>query len=171
MQDWEVKFKSLFKNAVVDKALMQKFESFKLPRFVSEYIVQQFIDEHGFENGVIKIEEFLNKHYPKSTATDYLHYIIQEEGEINIIDNFNKTIDQKLNTIKFNDNIFDNFNEFRDNMTNINNKIDDIKNYVIEKYPNHSEYLAIYILRYKAIEWNNMSLLDGSYIYKLLSCH
>ena len=53
----------------------------------------------------------------------------------------------------------------------VDNKIDDIKNYVIEKYPNHSEYIATYILRYKAIEWNNMSLLDGSYIYKLLSCH
>ena len=88
MENWEIKLKNLFENAVVDKALMQKFESFKLPRFVSEYIVQQFIDEHGFEVGVIKIEEFLNKHYPRSTATDFLHYTIQEDGEINIIDNF-----------------------------------------------------------------------------------
>jgi len=88
MENWEIKLKNIFENAVVDKALMQKFESFKLPRFVSEYIVQQFIDEHGFEIGIIKIEEFLNKHYPRSTATDLLHYTIQQEGEINIIDNF-----------------------------------------------------------------------------------
>lgn len=88
MLEWEIKFKELFENAVVNKGLMQKFESFKLPRFVSEYIVQMFIDEHGFEAGILKIEEFLNKHYPKSTATDYLHYMIQEDGEINIIDNF-----------------------------------------------------------------------------------
>ena len=74
MEIWEIKLKKYFENAVVDKELMQKFESFKLPRFVSEYIVQQFIEEHGFEKGIIKIEEFLNNHYPKSTATDFLHY-------------------------------------------------------------------------------------------------
>ena len=60
MEIWEIKLKEYFEYAVVDKELMQKFESFKLPRFVSEYIVQQFIEEHGFEKGVIKIEEFLN---------------------------------------------------------------------------------------------------------------
>lgn len=92
MEIWEIKLKKYFENAVVDKELMQKFESFKLPRFVSEYIVQQFIEEHGFEKGVIKIEEFLNTHYPKSTATDFLHYKIQEEGEINIIDNFKVSV-------------------------------------------------------------------------------
>lgn len=92
MEIWEIKLKKYFENAVVDKELMQKFESFKLPRFVSEYIVQQFIEEHGFENGVVKIEEFLNNHYPKSTATDFLHYRIQEEGEINIIDNFKVSV-------------------------------------------------------------------------------
>lgn len=92
MEIWEIKLKKYFENAVVDKELMQKFESFKLPRFVSEYIVQQFIEEHGFEKGVIKIEEFLNAHYPKSTATDFLHYKIQEEGEINIIDNFKVSV-------------------------------------------------------------------------------
>lgn len=92
MEIWEIKLKKYFENAVVDKELMQKFESFKLPRFVSEYIVQQFIEEHGFENGVIKIEEFLNAHYPKSTATDFLHYKIQEDGEINIIDNFKVSV-------------------------------------------------------------------------------
>lgn len=92
MEIWEIKLKEYFENAVVDKELMQKFESFKLPRFVSEYIVQQFIEEHGFEKGVIKIEEFLNNHYPKSTATDFLHYKIQEEGEINIIDNFKVSV-------------------------------------------------------------------------------
>ena len=73
--------KEYFENAVVDKELMQKFESFKLPRFVSEYIVQQFIEEHGFEKGIIKIEEFLNNHYPKSTATDFLHYKIQNNDK------------------------------------------------------------------------------------------
>jgi ATP-dependent Lon protease len=88
MQNWEVKLKHAFENAVVNKGLMQKFESFKLPRFVSEYIVQQFIDEYGFEVGVVKIEEFLNKHYPKNNSTDLLHYTIQKDGEVNIIDNF-----------------------------------------------------------------------------------
>ena len=36
MEIWEIKLKEYFENAVVDKELMQKFESFKLPRFVSE---------------------------------------------------------------------------------------------------------------------------------------
>lgn len=92
MPEWEEKFKRLFGNAVVNKRLMQQFENFKLPRFVSEYIVQMFIDEHGFELGVSKMEEFLNKHYPQATAIDYLHYTIQEKGEINIIDNFKVNI-------------------------------------------------------------------------------
>ncbi|MFT5659907.1 MAG: putative ATP-dependent Lon-type protease [Sulfurimonas sp.] len=90
--EWEYKLKQHYKSAVVDKGLMLKFESFKLPRFVSEYIVSTFIDQHGLKDGLVKVEEFLSKHYPKPNSTDLLHYRIQTEGSISIIDNFKVSV-------------------------------------------------------------------------------
>jgi len=90
--EWENKLKQNYESAVVDKGLMLKFESFKLPRFVSEYIVSTFIDQHGLQDGLVKVEEFLSKHYPKPNSTDLLHYRIQTEGFISIIDNFKVSV-------------------------------------------------------------------------------
>jgi len=89
---WENKLKQNYESAVVDKGLMLKFESFKLPRFVSEYIVSTFINQHGIKDGLVKVEEFLSKHYPKPNSTDLLHYRIQTEGSISIIDNFKVSV-------------------------------------------------------------------------------
>lgn len=90
--DWENKLKQYYGSAVVDKGLMLKFESFKLPRFVSEYIVSNFIEQHGEKEGILKVEEFLSTYYPKPNSTDMLHYKIQQENEINIIDNFKVSV-------------------------------------------------------------------------------
>lgn len=89
---WEHKLKEFYGSAVVDKGLMLKFESFKLPRFVSEYIVSNFIEQHGEKDGVVKVEEFLSTYYPKPNSTHMLHYRIQQENEINIIDNFKVSV-------------------------------------------------------------------------------
>lgn len=89
---WENKLKQYYGSAVVDKGLMLKFESFKLPRFVSEYIVSNFIEQHGEKEGILKVEEFLSTYYPKPNSTDMLHYRIQQENEINIIDNFKVSV-------------------------------------------------------------------------------
>lgn len=86
--DWEYKLKEYYGSAIVDKELMLKFESFKLPRFVSEYLVSLFIEQHGLKDGIVKVEEFLSKYYPRPNSTDMLHYRIQQEGFIDIIDNF-----------------------------------------------------------------------------------
>jgi len=90
--EWEYKLKQYYGSAVVDKELMLKFESFKLPRFVSEYIVSNFIEQHGLKDGIVKVEEFLSAYYPKPNSTDLLHYRIQQEGSINIIDNFKVSV-------------------------------------------------------------------------------
>ena len=90
--EWEHKLKNYYTTAVVDKGLMLKFESFKLPRFVSEYIVSNFIDQYGLKDGLTKVDEFLSKHYPKPNSTDLLHYRIQIEGSISIIDNFKVSV-------------------------------------------------------------------------------
>lgn len=90
--EWENKLKQYYGSAVVDKGLMLKFESFKLPRFVSEYIVSNFIEQYGEKEGVLKVEEFLSTYYPKPNSTDMLHYKIQQENEINIIDNFKVSV-------------------------------------------------------------------------------
>ncbi len=90
--NWEKKLKKHYEIAVVDKGLMLKFESFKLPRFVSEYVVSNFIEEHGLEDGILKVEEFLSTYCPKPNSTDMLHYKIQVDGEINIIDNFKVSV-------------------------------------------------------------------------------
>ena len=49
------KTKTSFESAVVDKGLMLKFESFKLPRFVSEYVVSNFIEQNGLKDGIVKV--------------------------------------------------------------------------------------------------------------------
>lgn len=90
--EWEKKLKLHYESAVVDKGLMLKFESFKLPRFVSEYVVSNFIEENGLQDGIVKVEEFLSTYCPKPNSTDLLHYKIQTDGEINIIDNFKVSV-------------------------------------------------------------------------------
>lgn len=92
MENWEIKLKTFFGNAVVDKGLMQKFDSYKLPRFVSEYLISQYIDEYGLDKGIEVMDEFLAKHFPKPNSTNFMHYKIQQEGEINIIDNFKVSV-------------------------------------------------------------------------------
>ncbi|HHH54782.1 MAG TPA: BREX system Lon protease-like protein BrxL, partial [Bacteroidetes bacterium] len=89
---WESKLKEHYDSAVVDKGLMFKFESFKLPRFVSEYVVSNFIEQYGLDEGILKVEEFLSNYCPKPNSTDMLHYKIQTDGEINIIDNFKVSV-------------------------------------------------------------------------------
>lgn len=86
--EWERKLKLHYESAVVDKGLMLNFESFKLPRFVSEYVVSNFIELNGLQDGIVKVEEFLSTYCPKPNSTDLLHYKILTDGEINIIDNF-----------------------------------------------------------------------------------
>jgi len=88
MNEWEKKLKLYYKGAIVDKGLMLKFENFRLPRFVTEYFVSDYIEQYGLKNGLIKINTFLDKYYPKPNSTNLLHYKIQEEGSIKIIDNF-----------------------------------------------------------------------------------
>ena len=90
--EWEVKLQQHYGSASVDKGLMMRFETLKMPRFVSEYIASTFIDKYGMQEGLIKIEEFLSLHYPKPNSTDLLHYKIQTEGEIVIIDNFKVSV-------------------------------------------------------------------------------
>ena len=90
--EWELKLQQHYGSASVDKGLMMRFETLKMPRFVSEYIASTFIDEHGMKEGLIKIEEFLSLYYPKPNSTDLLHYKIQTEGEIVIIDNFKVSV-------------------------------------------------------------------------------
>lgn len=90
--EWERKLKLHYESAVVDKGLMLKFESFKLPRFVSEYVVSDFIEQNGLQDGIIKVEEFLSTYCPRPNSTDLLHYKIQTDGEINIIDNFKVSV-------------------------------------------------------------------------------
>jgi len=90
--EWERKLKLHYESAVVDKGLMMRFESFKLPRFVSEYVVSNFIEQHGVQDGIVKVEEFLSLNCPKPNSTDMLHYKIQIDGEINIIDNFKVSV-------------------------------------------------------------------------------
>jgi ATP-dependent Lon protease len=90
--EWELKLQQHYGSASVDKGLMMRFETLKMPRFVSEYIASTFIDKYGMKEGLIKIEEFLSLHYPKPNSTDLLHYKIQTEGEIVIIDNFKVSV-------------------------------------------------------------------------------
>ncbi len=90
--EWERKLKLHYESAVVDKGLMLNFESYKLPRFVSEYVVSNFIEENGLQDGIVKVEEFLSTYCPKPSSTDLLHYKIQTDGEINIIDNFKVSV-------------------------------------------------------------------------------
>jgi len=88
MNSWEEKLKLYFQGAIIDKGLMLKFENFRLPRFVTEYLVADYIGRLGLRDGLIKMNDFLNKYYPKPNSTSLLHYKIQTEGSIKIIDNF-----------------------------------------------------------------------------------
>lgn len=88
MQIWESKLLEHFPDAVVDKGLMIKFDGLRLPRFVSEYLVMDYISRFGESEGLAQMEQFLEKHYPKPNSTDYYHYHLQQEGEISIVDNF-----------------------------------------------------------------------------------
>jgi ATP-dependent Lon protease len=88
MEPWEAKLKSVFGNAVVDKGLMIKFDGLRLPRFVSEYLVADYIGRFGAREGVEQMDAFLDQYYPKPNLTDTYHYRLQQEGEINIVDNF-----------------------------------------------------------------------------------
>ncbi len=97
MENWENKVKSLFGNAVVDKGLMIKFDALRLPRFVSEYLVADYIGRFGPREGMEQMEAFLEKNFPRPNSTDAYHYRLQQEGEINIVDNFKISVHVEKN--------------------------------------------------------------------------
>ena len=97
MQHWESKLKQVFGNAVVDKGLMIKFDGLRLPRFVSEYLVADYIGRFGQREGMEQMEAFLDRYYPKPNSTDAYHYRLQQEGEVSIVDNFKVNVHVEKN--------------------------------------------------------------------------
>jgi ATP-dependent Lon protease len=83
------KLKSLFQGLTVKKSLASSREIAKIPRFISEYLIQRASEKAEDEKEITKkVNEFLAKYRPEHKDREWLKAKILEEGSIKILDFF-----------------------------------------------------------------------------------
>jgi ATP-dependent Lon protease len=90
------KVKRYFGDYAVDKRLAYEYELTKLPRYVVEYLISEFMG-HGsnWENRVI---EFIRKHYREPERKEEVKHELVKRGSVNVIDELRVFVDIETKT-------------------------------------------------------------------------
>lgn len=88
-QAYEEKLKKIFPGLVVKKSLAASQEIAKIPRFISEYLIQKASDKTQEEREITKrVNEFITKYRPEHKDREWLKSRILEEGNIKVLEFF-----------------------------------------------------------------------------------
>jgi len=91
---YEEKIKTIFPGLVVQKSLASSQEITKIPRFISEYLIQKLSEQTRDEKEIAKrVAEFLGQYRPEHKDREWLKSRILEEGSVKVLDFFDAYTD------------------------------------------------------------------------------
>lgn len=91
---YEEKLKTIFPGLVVPKSLASSQEIAKIPRFISEYLIQKLSEKTGDEKEIARrVAEFLARYRPEHKDREWLKSQILEEGNVKVLDFFDAYTD------------------------------------------------------------------------------
>jgi len=85
--------KTNFQGNIVGKNLTRKAGLNFLPRYVSEFILGNYLDRSDTqETAITNAKEFVNDHYPENNSGELLKHKLLEEGQIQLLQKFEFTV-------------------------------------------------------------------------------
>lgn len=88
-RNYEEKLKSIFPDLIVKKSLSASQEVAKIPRFISEYLIQKATEKATNEKEITKkVNEFISRYRPEIKDREFIKSKILEEGSIKILEFF-----------------------------------------------------------------------------------
>lgn len=91
---YEDKIKAIFPGLVVNKSLASSQEIAKIPRFISEYLIQKLSEKTDDEREIARrVAEFLVRYRPEHKDREWLKSQILEEGNVKVLDFFDAFTD------------------------------------------------------------------------------
>jgi len=89
------KVKRCFGEYAVDKRLAYELELVKLPRYVSEFLISEFMSDKG--DWEAKLREFIKNHYYEPEEKEVVKHKIVTEGTVKLIDELRVYVDVETN--------------------------------------------------------------------------
>jgi len=96
MSELSNKVKRYFGDFAVDKSLTYRLDLVKLPRYVAEFLIFEFLSEGG--NWEEKLRNFINEHFYEPEEKEVVKHKLVTEGIVNLIDELKVYVDIKTNT-------------------------------------------------------------------------
>ncbi|MEM3095145.1 MAG: hypothetical protein QXX64_05850, partial [Nitrososphaera sp.] len=94
-QETDTKVRQVFGTYAVNKRLVNSQEISRLPRFISEYLVAKFSGSDGGGDGLKKLTDFVNVHFPELRDKDKILHDIMNTGSYTLMDEFKVETDIK----------------------------------------------------------------------------
>lgn len=91
----DIKIRQVFGTYAVNKRLVNSQEISRLPRFISEYLVAKFSGSDGGDDGLKKLADFVNVHFPELRDKDKILHDIMNTGSYTLMDEFKVETDIK----------------------------------------------------------------------------
>lgn len=95
MSDLFTKIKSAFGEYAVDKKLAYEMDLLKLPRYVSEYLISEFINEG--DDWQDKLRKFIRDNYYEPEQREIVRHKLLTEGKVQLMDELKVYVDLESN--------------------------------------------------------------------------
>lgn len=91
--NWEHRLRTLGDGIVVDKGVSVKYDGMKLPRFISEYLLSEFLRTSEREDSAVSaMTDFTSKHIPRAGTMSEWQYRLKSGEPCELIDNFRVSV-------------------------------------------------------------------------------
>src|SRR6266540_5698451 len=93
----EEKLRRTYPGVLVNKSYSSRQELRRLPRLVSEWVIDRFSRDGITEESITKMDDFVRKHYPEPRERQKVLSEIMEQGSLFLIDSYRVETDLKRN--------------------------------------------------------------------------
>lgn len=95
---WEENLRRVAKGVVVNKGVSVKYDGIRLPRFISEFLLSEFMLRHGdHEEAVRKMSEYIDDNIPQPGHSAEWHNRLRSGEYCQLIDNIRVTVHMERN--------------------------------------------------------------------------
>jgi len=96
MGDLDNKVRKCFNEYAVDKSLAYDLDLTKLPRYVAEYLISEFLPENG--DWQSKLRNFIEKYYREPEEKEVVRHELVTQGSVSVIDELRVYVDVTTGT-------------------------------------------------------------------------
>jgi len=97
-QEFEEKLKTLFGERVVEKGLARDEAFFRLPRYVTEYLIAKYVKPGSASRDIEKLKNQIRDHLPDLDRRELIKDRLMRDGHYTLIDSVEARVDLKAET-------------------------------------------------------------------------